>query len=115
MKICMNRPHAEYRTGDIYDLPIDIAERWVQRGLASLPGTPVACETVVTENGITGTVPVPDALAVARAVHIGFGKFKDKTVGDAEREDYAYLAKYLVVATDAAVMDAAIAIVGAHT
>lgn len=111
MKICMNRPHAEYKAGECYDLPIDIAERWVSRGLASLPGTPVA---TVTENGITETVPVPDALAVARAVHIGFGKFKDKTVGDAEREDYAYLTEYLVVATDSTVMDAAIAIVGAH-
>jgi hypothetical protein len=108
MKICMNRPHAEYRAGECYDLPMDIAERWVSRGLASLPGTPDVLETAP----VVQTVPKPDALALARAVMVTGGKYKGTTVGDVEREDYAYLAKFLVAATDPAVMDAATVVVG---
>lgn len=113
MKICMNRPHAEYKAGDIYDLPIDIAERWVQRGLASLADA-VSVEEPAAP--IVQTVPKPDALALARAVVITMGKYKGtgKTMGDVEREEYAYLAKFLVAANDPQVMDAATVIVGAH-
>jgi hypothetical protein len=53
----MNRPHAEYRGGEIYDLPADLAERWVTRGLAYVPGpsvpspqAPVVTKAPETEN-----------------------------------------------------------------
>lgn len=52
---------------------------------------------------------------LARAVVVTGGKYKDKTVGDVEAVDYAYLAKYLVASTDQKVMDAAATVVGTHT
>jgi len=71
--------------------------------------------TVVVLSDTPTVAPTPDlVLTHARSVVVTGGKYKDKTVGEVETDDYAYLVKYLVASTDPQVMEAAAAIALAH-